>query len=1277
MVEPLRIHLLGGFLLERGGITLPPIASLRGRSLLAYLATNKGRPIQRDLLAGMFWPDSPEGRSRRRLSHTLWQIQDVVNTPARSYIRSNSQTIELDPTSPLWLDVEEFDENFIATSSPNEPDRGTKLRRCVDLYRGDFMAGHFDDWVMVEQDIYRQRFLAALQRLIGVTKATGSYDEALDYAKRLTHHDALNEEAHREVMRLNVLLGRTSQAVEQYERVRSVLEEEMGAEPSPATHDIFQKILRQRRSGIHPPLTSKPAMLLGGSSEAPFVGRDDERRLVVDAMERVLGGSGGVVLMEGEPGVGKTRLAFELAEDARWRGFEVSWGACTDGAVRPFAPLVEVLGSLNPLRVEQLAEVIEPVWLGEAGRIAQITDHENSEPETTLRPSEGSDRMIEALVQTLEALGRISPHLIFIDDVHWADRDTLTVLRQASTRLAGSRVLLVLIYRSEEARGDPYVWDTLRDLDKGSGLGRAVLSPLSVFELENMVRRILGTTRLEPSVSASLHRQTGGNVLFTIETLLAMRDEGLFETETDPVSVLATHIEDRQIPVAPRVRSIIESRLALLKDEVTSIFELVALVGNRITIELLETVTKLDRSEVLHAVDELLYRGLVRDEGDGRYRVAHDQIRQVVVEVIDPDRRIVLHKRVASALIALDPDHVEAIGHHFRAGGEEAQAIHYLHAAGRRAVELNAFATARHHLRAATATADGIDLDEAQLFEMFGSLFDVLDVLGRRDEQHDVLGRLHQLAHSLPNRRSEVARRRAWLLAQEASFAQAEESAELSVRLDEKDQPTESLSRSLVILGTIRRWSGRPLEAIEPLHRAATISKSDEERAEALTELASTLVEVQQVAEALEHLSDASAIFIETEDLRGQAEVAGIEARALRTSGDRDGAVERYASAIALCRRIGYRHGEGMNLTNLSNLHQLVGDVAQSLAGYDRAASIFSDMGNTRGEAMVLVNSASARHNVLGEDDRARKDALRAMTHFDAIGDKARHAQCLEIVAGTEARAGHREDARRLLRESLHELEGVGNTSLEVQHLRSKALLWAEDGDLERAIGVLDDAEALSEKAGLGDLSIDLMSIRGWVEFRRGNPESGYDLAATAALNVSPGVGRPYLIHHRLSVIAEAENLTEVARAAAIEADALLRTALRGLDPDTVEAAIARVPEHLAIAERARRFAPKKVRVQLPSSDAPTGRALETDELVPVVWTVTDPEDDQVSDAQEVRKLRVLRLLAEAEEQGATPSVRQLADALCVSETTIRRDINALRDEGHSAHTRGHRQTGS
>ena len=1284
-MEPLRVYLFGGFLLERGGTVLPPIASRVGRSLFAYLVMHRSRPLQRDLLAGFFWPELPEGRARRRLSHTLWQIQDVVSEGAVSHLVATGDTLAFDTTVPYWLDVEEFDRIFDSLGLSDSDgllghtsDIAT-IQACLELYRGDFLAGFFDDWGVSDQDHYRQRHLVVLSRLVEVSKGHGAYEEALAYARRLTHHDPLREEAHQEVMRLCFLLGRTSDAVRQFERCRSVLAEELGTEPSQSTVVLYRRILKQRRAAIVP-LRGKESAVPGGGRPAPFVGREEERRSLVDHLERVMLGRGGVVLVEGEPGVGKTRLVLKAANDARWRGFEVSWGTCISGTLRPFAALAEILESLSPLRIGQLSEQVGSVWLAEALQLAPHLREQiplASAP-TPLRPTEESTRMQEALVRTLGALGRIVPHLVIVDDVHWADHDTLNVLAQLGPRLAASRILLLLLYRSEEGRGDPEVWDVLRNLDRTAGIGRLVLSPLSVFELGDMVKGILGLTRLEPAVAARLHRLTGGNVLFVLETLLALRDQGLFEAGGDRSEVLGRQLAGQTPSVAPRIRSVIDARTALLGADSLAVFEVAAVSGDATNLSMLAAAAGLPRSRVLDAVADLLHRGLVREEGDVGYRVVHDQVRQVVYERLDQGLRAELHGRVAAALVHSDPEDVDALGHHYWEAGIPDRAAHFLLKAGLRAEELHAFATACQHLQTARVAAAQAGTEPKDRYRLLGHLETVLGVLGRRSEQVEVIEEMASLIEARSAVQGDLERRRAWLLAHTGSFADAEQSARRSVKVERRRGDLGDIAASLVALGTCLRWSGRPLEAVPHLEDAVeAASENDQRRAEAHTELGSTLVEVQRSAKALPHLENALALFEKLGDLRGEAEVAGIQARALRQQGDKDGAITRYEQAIQLCQKIGYRHGEGLNLVNLSNLHHLLGRLADALSGYDQAARIFAELGNLRGEAMVLVNSASARHSLLGDDERASADAEKARRYFGEIGDHARQAQCVEVIAGVAGRNGRRAEAQRLLEESLQDLARTGNRVLEGQHLRSLALLHMSSGEPRDALAILDRADRLCVETGLDDLAVELLSIRGTAILATGDVEEAVAATRRAVERLAPGVERVYLVYHRHALATKAAGSHDEARLAALEAHRLLETTLEGLGAGEREGAVERVPEHREIVAVWTGLSPRSVQVRVPAVGTPTGRPLGEDELRQVTWTVADAEDDLVASPIDRRRRRLLRLMTEAEKQGAVPSIVQLAETLNVSPSTVGRDLAALRSAGHHLITRGLRPRAS
>ena len=180
-MDPLRISLFGGIRLERGDAPPVPIPSASGRSLLAYLVTNRDRSHTRGLLAGKLWPDTPEQVARKRLSQALWQVQTVLAelSATEPYVLAESNTLRFNTRAPYWLDVEEFEgavEQSKSVAAPGSPDEFGLLRRAVDLYAGDYLEGFYDKWddYQIDQLRFREMYLDSLGRLVQLCKSTGS-----------------------------------------------------------------------------------------------------------------------------------------------------------------------------------------------------------------------------------------------------------------------------------------------------------------------------------------------------------------------------------------------------------------------------------------------------------------------------------------------------------------------------------------------------------------------------------------------------------------------------------------------------------------------------------------------------------------------------------------------------------------------------------------------------------------------------------------------------------------------------------------------------------------------------------------------------------------------------------------------------------------------------------------------------------------------------------------------------------------------------------------------
>ncbi len=653
------------------------------------------------------------------------------------------------------------------------------LREAVALYRGDFLAGFYDDWMVVERERLRELFLAALERLLALCKAGGAYEEALGYAQRLVAEDPLREAGHREVMRLCHLLGRSNKALQQYELCRAVLAEELGAEPTAATTVLYREIAARagEAEGLYLPqaATPRPALLLEGTGQVPLVGRAQERSVLLGHLERAIGDRGGLILLEGEAGVGKTRLLQEVARDAGWRGMEVSWGHGRELAdAPPYTPLVEALrGALSPLRAGQLAHLVEAEWRREAGQLlpelgaAALPDGraEAHGPGTILPADQGRARLLEALARVTLALGRITPHLLILEDLHWADEATLEALIRLAPQLAAGRIAVIGSYRSGEARARPAVWQALQALDR-AGCQRIELAPLSAGETGELVRRALGLAQEAPRFAARLYRETEGNPLFVLETLRALHDEGLLyrdqagEWSTPWDETTADYAE---LPLPAGVRQVIARRLARLGPDERAALNAAAVLGAEFDLPLFLHMSGPDHPAWLAAAGGLVRRRLL-EEGPAAYRFSHDQVRRVAYAELPEGERRRLHRQAGEALEALQPQAVAALAYHFTQGQVRDKAVAYGLQAGEQAQALYAYTEALARYDQALALAD--ERDGATRWELHRRKEATLDVLGRREEQTAGLAEMLRLAVALDD-----ARRRAVTLYRQGRLA--------------------------------------------------------------------------------------------------------------------------------------------------------------------------------------------------------------------------------------------------------------------------------------------------------------------------------------------------------------------------------------------------------------------------------------------------------------------------------------------------------------------------
>ncbi|MEX0666398.1 MAG: AAA family ATPase [Acidimicrobiia bacterium] len=382
-----------------------------------------------------------------------------------------------------------------------------------------------------------------------------------------------------------------------------------------------------------------------------LAGRDAEVDRLERAWQQAGDGAVQVALVAGEPGIGKTRLAAEIARRAHEQGGVVLYGRCDQETIVPYQPFVEALrplvATISPAAMHERLHGLEqdlarlfPEFLGRIpGEVRPIS----GDPETERY------RLFEAMTTMITGVAVGQPALLVLDDVHWADRPTLQLLRHLVRAARRAALLVVICYRDVELARDAPLADLLADLRRESFATWVALHGLSVAESAALLQGIAGHVLEAPLVEA-LHRETGGNPLFLEELLRHLIETGALAStggETRAIDVGA-------LDLPAGVREVVVRRLARLSPVVNDVLSAAAVVGSDFDAMLLGRAIERATEEVLNALDEAGAAGLVAEDagGAGRYTFSHALIRQTLYGELGVARRAQLHARVGEALEA-------------------------------------------------------------------------------------------------------------------------------------------------------------------------------------------------------------------------------------------------------------------------------------------------------------------------------------------------------------------------------------------------------------------------------------------------------------------------------------------------------------------------------------------------------------------------------------------------------------------------------------------------
>ena len=479
-----------------------------------------------------------------------------------------------------------------------------------------------------------------------------------------------------------------------------------------------------------------------------FVGRDAPMRELRGALADAFAGRGRLIVLVGEPGIGKTRICTELSKEAATRGAIVFGGRGYDGEGAPALwPWVQILrAAMEHPQARAAAEE-----LGAAGadlaRLAPELGPSGTDTPPPVSPDQAQFRVFDAVAVFLRAIALIRPLLVVLDDLHWADRASLLLARHVARTMHDRRLLVVGTYRDVDVERDPELAAAFADLGREPIHRRIELGGLEKTDIARFVKATTGTTP-STSVVDTVHHMTDGNPFFVAETVRLLAEDGRLET-----------VAAAGVGLPQGVREAIGRRFHALSDECKEVLSVASVIGRSFVPKVVEAATEIDGDRLLDVLDEAASARILEevDGVPGAYSFAHALTRETLYEELSTPRRVRLHRRVATVLEELygnDPrEHLAELAHHFyqaSPGGDVDKAVDYSVLAGKRSHELSAFEESTdHYTRALEALDVRVPADDVRRCHILLSLGESLSRSGERRRARDTFGRAAALARGL------------------------------------------------------------------------------------------------------------------------------------------------------------------------------------------------------------------------------------------------------------------------------------------------------------------------------------------------------------------------------------------------------------------------------------------------------------------------------------------------------------------------------------------------
>ncbi|MFL5823022.1 MAG: BTAD domain-containing putative transcriptional regulator [Solirubrobacteraceae bacterium] len=685
----MEFRVLGPLEVVEGGKALR-LAGPQQRAVLALLILNAPEPVSSDRMADALWGERAPSTAHHAVQVHVSAIRRLLRGPSESVLlsdRSFGYRLDVDPDDVDRHVFERLvDEGRTALGDGRNEDAAATLGRALELWRGPALADFaFMDFASTEAARLEELRVVAIEARLEARLRAGDPTGVVGELQALVAEHPLREHARWLLMRALYSADRQADALAVYRAGRRILSDELGLEPGRDLRDLEQAILQHATipdpaadlspAVAQPDFGGKPSQALVSlplpapvRAVAPlaYVGRAGEHATVRRCWQTACTGARQALMIAGEPGIGKTRLAFQAVSEFHDEGALVMIGRCPEELTVPYGPWIQALSPFVEHADEKLLAGYLERYGGDLARILPAVSRRVPQAPAPSQTDPESERylLFSAVVGLLEQASALAPLVVLIDDLHWADTTTLGLFKHVLAETSPLRLLVLATYRDSDLFDEHPLSTLLADLRREHGVERLAIPGLGPEDIQSLLQ----ATGVPPAhahdgeLARDLVLETGGNAFFVGEMLRHLADAGTTGDRADASSSKdSASPRLRALGLPQSVREVVRRRVSRLGPQCRDALTYASIIGSRFDLDVLERVAEIDADELIDLLDGAEQAALVQERGDrvGSFMFAHDLIHHSLYEDVGHTRRTRLHRRIAEALEELRGENAE------------------------------------------------------------------------------------------------------------------------------------------------------------------------------------------------------------------------------------------------------------------------------------------------------------------------------------------------------------------------------------------------------------------------------------------------------------------------------------------------------------------------------------------------------------------------------------------------------------------------------------------